>query len=116
MRTINRSHTVELTIINAHIERIKDLVKTSPDFDFHWPFDINSITTFTSKENLTSEFEHLYDARGKNPGSIDEGNKISLSLLNNGSKVLIEYTPIRWSAKKSGSDVRAPFGSGCMLK
>jgi len=113
-----KSHTVKLTVANADIERIKDLVKTSPDFikqNFHWPFDINSIATFTSKENLSSEFEHLYDARGKNPDDIDEHNKISPSLLNDGSKVLIEYIPITWSAKKSKNN-GVPFGSGCMLK
>ena len=49
-----KSHTVKLTLANADIERIKDLVKTSPNFieqNFHWPFDINGIATFTSKEN-----------------------------------------------------------------
>jgi hypothetical protein len=114
-----KSHTVKLTIINTDIDRIKDLVKTSPDFleqNFHWPFDINGIATFTSKENLNSEFEHVYDARGKNPDSIDEDNKMSPSLLNNGSKVLIEYIPVTWSAKKSKNNVEPSFGSGCTLK
>ena len=61
------SHTVKLTVNDRDIERIKALVKTSPDFveeSFHWPFDINSIAAFTSKENLSAEYEYLYDARG----------------------------------------------------
>src|SRR5436305_7357850 len=50
------SHTVKLTVDDRDIERIKALVNTSPDFvegNFHWPFDVNSIATFISKENLS---------------------------------------------------------------
>ena len=109
-----KSHTVKLTIDNGDIERIKDLVKTSPDFleeSFHWPFDVNGIAPFTSKENLSTEFEYLYDARGKNPDDVDENDKMSSSRLNNGSKVLIEYTPTTWSGKKPRNG-EAPFGNG----
>ena len=80
------SHTIKLNIHNEDIERIKALVKTSPDFleeNFHWPFDINSIATFTSKENLSAEFDYLYDARGKNPNNVNEDDKMSPSRLNN---------------------------------
>ena len=44
-----KSHTVKLMADDGNIKRIKALVKTSPDFleeSFHWPFDVNSITTF----------------------------------------------------------------------
>ena len=54
------SHTVKLTIDDGVIERIKALIKTSLDFheeNFHWPFDVNGIATFTSKEKLLDEFE-----------------------------------------------------------
>ena len=91
------SHTIKLRIDVNDVERIKALVKTSPDFleeSFHWPFDINRIATFTSKENLSAEFECLYDARGKNPDDVNEDDKMSSSRLNNGSKVLVEYTPV----------------------
>ena len=60
------SHTVKLTVDGEDIERIKTLVKTSADFleeSFHWPFDVNGIATFTSKENLSDEFEYLYKVR-----------------------------------------------------
>jgi len=63
-----KSHTVKLTVDDEDIKQIKALIKTSRDFleeSFHWPFDVNGIATFTSKENLSDEFEHLYDARGK---------------------------------------------------
>ena len=112
------SHTVKLTIDGGDIEWIKALVKTSPDFreeGFHWPFDVNDIATFTSKENLSTEFEYLYDARGKNADDIDENDKMPPSRFNNGSKVLIEYTPTMWSGKKARNG-EAPFGNGCTLK
>jgi len=91
-----KSHTVKLTIDDGDIQRIEALVKTSPDFveeSFRWPFDVNGITTFTSKENLSTEFEYLYDARDKNPDDVDEDDKMAPFQLNNGSKVLVEYTP-----------------------
>ena len=56
--------------------------------------DINHIATFTSKENLSAEFEYLYDARGENPDDVDKDNKISPSRLSNDNKVLVEYTPV----------------------
>ena len=118
LNTDAKSHTVKLTIDNGDIEWIKALVKTSPDFleqSFHWPFDVNGIATFTSKENLSTEFEYLYDARGKNPDDVDENDKMSSSRLNNGSKVLIEYTPTTWSGKKPRNG-EAPFGNSCTLK
>ena len=90
------SHTVKLTVDNEDIEWIKDLIKMSLDFlkeSFQWPFDVYGIATFISKDNLSTEFEYLYDARGKNPDDIDEDNKMSPLRLNNGSKVLMEYTP-----------------------
>jgi hypothetical protein len=114
-----KSHTVKLTVDERDIERIKALVKTSPDFveeTFHWPFDVNGIATFTSKQNLSAEFEYLYDARGKNPDDVDEDDKMSPSRLNNGSKVLVEHTPTTWSGKKTKNDVEPPFGNGCTLK
>ena len=89
------SHTVKLKIDVHDIERVEDLVKTSPDFldgTFRWPFD-NGIATFTSKENLSSEFQYLYDARHKNPDDINEDDRMSPSQLRVDSKVLIEYTP-----------------------
>jgi len=113
-----KSHTVKLTVDDRDIERIKGLVNTSPDFlegSFHWPFDVNGVATFTSKENLSAEFQYLYDARGKNPGVVDEDDKISPSQLNNGSKVLVEYTPATWSGKKAKNG-EASFGNGCTLK
>src|SRR5436190_22622774 len=112
------SHTIKLNIHNGDIERIKALVKTSPDFleeNFHWLFDINGIATFTSKENLSTEFDYLYEARGKNPNNVNEDNKMSPSQLNNGSKVLVDYTPTTWSGK-NGKNCEAPFGNGCTLK
>jgi len=113
-----KSHTVKLTVHDRDIERIKALVNTSPDFlegSFHWPFDINGVATFTSKENLSAEFQYLYDARGKNLGDVDEDDKISPSRLNNGSKVLVEYTPTTWSGMKAKNG-EASFGNGCTLK
>lgn len=95
---------VKLTVANADIERIQHLVKISPDFvehNFHWPFDVNGVVTFTSKENLFSKFEHIYDARGKSPDDIDEDNKISSSRLNDGNKVLVKHIPVTWSAIKN---------------
>ena len=118
LNTDAKSHTVKLTVDDKDIERIKVLVNTSPDFlegSFHWPFDVNGIATFTSKENLSAEFEYLYDARGKNPDDVDEDDKISPSRLNNGSKVLVEYTPATWSGKKAKNG-EASFGNGCTLK
>ena len=112
------SHTIKLNVHNGDIERIKALVKTSPDFleeNFHWLFDINGIATFTSKENLSTEFDYLYEARGKNPNNVNEDNKMSPSRLNNGSKVLVEYTPTTWSGKKP-KDGESAFGNGCTLK
>jgi hypothetical protein len=112
------SHTIKLNVHNEDIERIKALVKTSPDFveeNFHWPFDINGIATFNSKENLSADFDYLYDARGKNPNNVNEDNKMSPSRLNNGSKVLVEYTPTTWSGKKP-KDGESAFGNGCTLK
>ena len=112
------SHTVKFIIENGDIEQIKTLIKTSPDFleeSFHWPFDINGIATFTSKENLSAEFECLYDAREKNPDEVDEDNRMSPLRLNNGSKVLVEYTPTTWSGKKAKNDEQS-FGNGCTLK
>ncbi len=50
-----KSHIIKLNIDDGDIEWIKALVKMSPDFleeSFHWPFDVNGIVTFTSKENL----------------------------------------------------------------
>ena len=44
-----------------------------------------------------------------------EDNKMSPSRLNNGSKVLVEYTPMTWSGKKAKND-EASFGNGCTLK
>ena len=67
------SHTLKLTVDDKDIQQIKALVKTSPDFleeSFHWPFDINRLATFTSKQNLSAEFEYLYNARGKNPDDV----------------------------------------------
>ena len=113
-----KSHTVKLTVHDKDIERIKALVNTSPDFleeSFHWPFDVNGVATFTSKENLSAEFQYLYDARGKHPGDVDEDDKISPSWLNNGSKVLVEYTPVTWSGKRAKNG-EASFGNGCTLK
>ena len=111
------SHTVKLKIDVHDIERVEDLVKTSPDFlngTFRWPFD-NGIATFTSKENLSSEFQYLYDARHKNPDDINEDDRMSPSQLRVDSKVLIEYTPTTWSWKK-GRDGEAVFGNGCTFR
>src|SRR5436305_15101463 len=109
---------LKLTVDDEDIKQIKALIKTSPDFleeSFHWPFDVNGIATFTSKENLSDEFEHLYDARGKKHDDVHEDNKMAPSQLNNGSKVLVEYTPTTWSGKK-GKNGEAPFGNGCTVK
>ena len=89
-----------------------------PDFleeSFHWPFIINGIVRFTSKENLSIEFECLYDVRDKNPDEFDEDNRMSPLRLNNGSKVLVEYMPTTWSGKKAKNG-EASFGNGCTLK
>ena len=70
-----KSHTVKSTIHDGDIEWIKALIKMSPNFleeSFHWPFDVDVIATFTSKENLSAEFECLSDARRKNPDDVDE--------------------------------------------
>ena len=115
MQTPCPIYTVKLSIENGDIERIKALIKTSPDFleeSFHWPFDFNGITTFTSKENLSVD---LYDARDKNPDEFDEDNRMSPLRLNNSSKVLVEYMPTTWSGKKAKNG-EASFGNGCTLK
>ena len=114
-----KSYTIKLTVDERDIEHIKALVKSSPDFleeTFHWPFNIDSIATFTSKENLSAQFEYLYNARAKNPDDIDEDDKMSFSQLNNGRKVLIDYMPTTWSGKKAKNDIEAPFGNSCTLK
>jgi len=46
---------------------------------------------------------------------ISEDDKMSVSQLNNGSKVLVEYTPTTWSGKKDRNG-EAPLGNGCTLK
>jgi hypothetical protein len=114
------SHTVKLKLDPEDIERIKAFIKTSPDYieeNFRWPFtvDIDTIATFTSKENLAAEFESLYDARGKNPDDVKEDDRISPSQLTVGSKVMVEYTPTTWSRKKVRNE-DAFFGYGSTLK
>ena len=51
------SHAIKFTIPKEDIERIKALVKSSPEFqpgdEFHWPF-VDGVATANNKDNLTS--------------------------------------------------------------
>src|SRR5438034_210778 len=78
----------------------------------------HSISTVSRRSHLKkisqSTFTN-YDARDKNPDEFDEDNRMSPLRLNNGSKVLVEYTPTTWSGKKAKNG-EVPFGNGCTLK
>ena len=98
---------------------MKDLVRTSPEYDggnsFHWPFT-DDVATANNKDDLTIAFENVYDGTSKAAEDIDEDDSIPTHRIRPGVKVRVEYTPTTWSAKKSKDGAPAKFGSGCSLK
>lgn len=114
------SHTIKFTIPKEDIERIKALVKSSPEFqpgdEFHWPF-ADGVATANNKDNLTSPFENVYDGRNKRHEENSEEDELPAHRIRVGVKVLVEYTPTVWSVKKSKDGAPTKSGSsGCSLK
>jgi len=113
------AHTLKFTITADDIDAVKDLVRTSPEYDggngFHWPFT-DDVATANNKDDLTIAFENVYDGTSKAAEDIDEDDSIPTHHIRPGVKVRVEYTLTTWSAKKSKDGAPAKFGSGCSLK
>lgn len=114
------SHTIKFTIPKEDVERIKALVKLSPEFqpgdDFHWPF-VDGVATANNKDNLSFPFENVYDGRKKGNGENGEEDELPAHRIRVGVKVRVEYTPTVWSVKRSKDGAPAKSGgSGCSLK
>jgi hypothetical protein len=114
------SHTIKFTITKEDIERIKALVKSSPEFQpgdkFHWPF-VDGVATANNKDNLASPFENVYDGRNNGNEENGEEDELPAHRIRVGVKVRVEYTPTVWLVKKSKDGATAKSGSsGCSLK
>ena len=116
------AHTINVRITAKDIDDIKTVVRSAPGHlepGFRWPFN-NQVVKFTSKdskEKLAQDFEPILDGRGIQDWKRYVGNLGDLTSdhVVEGSKVVIEYTPVPYSGKKPNRNDDG-FPSGCTLK
>ena len=101
----SKSHTITIDLKQNYIAAIKTLIKTSPEFDdtksYRWPF-IGKHAKFTSKDDIGNDYQCIWDGRGIDDlNDPDNRQKISADMINEGCKVMIEYSVVPYLGRDS---------------
>ena len=124
------SHSIMVKVDDDKVRDIKDMVLEAPNCkveeEYHWPITGN-VVKFTSKENLSSAFEYVWKIDNEKLVRNDDLRKpISIDDITKGSRVYIEYTPVSYNGRSSGSarttgsegvsDKSRGYKPGCTLR
>jgi hypothetical protein len=91
---------------------------SGPSYDlhtYHWPFDGN-LAKFSTKDNLTSDYQHVWDGRNLDDlYDIDSQKPLGVTDIIDGSKVFIEHGVVGYAGKKA-SEKSDAYSAVCSLK
>jgi hypothetical protein len=114
-----QAHTIVVQIDPSHIEQIKAIVRTLPNFtespSYHWPIENQLDAKFTSKVDVNDDFAAIWD--GRKIDVHDVGSRVGLSMaeIEEGAKVLVEYAITPYVGRKARAGVE-PFPPGTTLQ
>ena len=101
------SHAIFVDMDRQEVDQIKRIVKTVPNFQeqgYRWPFD-GMEAKFTSKENLSMEYENVWDGRGIDVHDVDSRVALRIEDIEEGSKVFVEHAITPYSGKKARANI-----------
>jgi hypothetical protein len=112
------SHTVVIDCSQQNIEELKSLIKTVSGFDgqhYRWPWDSGNKVKFTSKRDLDSEFQFVWNGAEVDWSNVEKRKKLTVDDVKEGATVVVEYTPLSYLGR-TGTDGVDGFESGCSLQ